>query len=114
LLIRLADAKVVASGDVEIGIIPLSGPALGAMPLNTPSRGRLRFKATVLGTLKFRYLQRDLKTEYEENPADVAVLAADEIVVEFPTLWGEPALKVIYNSVGGTVNFADWVAVVDA
>jgi hypothetical protein len=110
----LADAKVVASGDVQIGIIPLDGPALGAMPLNSPKRGRLRFKATVAGTLKFRYMQRDLKTEYEKNPADVSVLATDETVVEFATLWGEPALKVIYNSVGGTVTFADWVVVVDA
>lgn len=99
---RLVESKTVGSGDIELAKVVL-GAGL--------ERGRFRFKSAVAGTLKFRYLKLD-GGEYEDNPADVAVLANDETVIELATLWGEYAIKVIFNSVGGVVNFLDWSAVI--
>lgn len=100
---RLVENQAVGSGDVALADIGIGW-------VNT-ERARLRFKANVAGTLKFRYLVPDGDAEYEENPADVSVLADDETVVEFASLWGERGLRVIFNSVGGTVTFLDWSTV---
>lgn len=94
---------VIGAGDQVIAVVPL----------DNAERARLRFEAVDAGTLKFRFMRPNMADEYAlGNPADAAVLAATEEIVDLDPLFGEAALKIIYNTAGGTtVTFADWSGV---
>ena len=70
------------------------------------SRWRLRIKTNGAGTLSAAYRRPGtIPVNYEDNnPADVAVLANDEISMDVDFHWGEEAVEITFTATAGTVT----------